>query len=319
MSTQAAYYPFGLQHGSYNTPARDYRPIGDAREIETVDRNPYKYKYNSKEWQDELGLDWYDYSARNYDASLGRWMNVDRFSEKYYSHTPYHYTKNNPVFFVDINGDSLDIGTDKCSRRDINLLVRNKNEKYIQVNEKGNLSLDFGDLSAEEISDILKEDGGLNLIKDLVSADEKYLYESSEVFLGRTEGGVKGGLALYDDNTAIVNASIWGCDSSDKLTILPREGYDGQVTIRTNASFSDSEGNKSRGAVVFHELAESYERTTNSVGYNGTDGAHNRAINREKKWSGASSSPGHMAISNPKPSKKKRSALRQLIIQYRKK
>ena len=68
------YYPFGLQHGSYNTPARDYRPIGDAREIETVDRNPYKYKYNAKEWKDELGLDWCDYGARNYDAVLGRWM-----------------------------------------------------------------------------------------------------------------------------------------------------------------------------------------------------------------------------------------------------
>ena len=54
-------YPFpnitlGLQHGSYNTPARDIRPIGDAREIETVDRNPYKYKYQGQERQDELNL-----------------------------------------------------------------------------------------------------------------------------------------------------------------------------------------------------------------------------------------------------------------------
>ena len=97
------YYPFGLQHGSYNTPARDYRPIGDAREIETVDRNLYKYKYNAKEYQDELGLDWYDYGARNYDASLGRWMNVDPLAENGKMRC-YNYALNNPIYFIDPDG-----------------------------------------------------------------------------------------------------------------------------------------------------------------------------------------------------------------------
>lgn len=29
------------------------------------------------EWQEELGLNFFDYSARNYDSALGRWMNED--------------------------------------------------------------------------------------------------------------------------------------------------------------------------------------------------------------------------------------------------
>jgi RHS repeat-associated protein len=57
--------------------------------------------------QEELGLNVYDYGNRNYDAALGRFMTIDRFAEKYLDNTPYHYTKNNPVFFVDIKGDSI--------------------------------------------------------------------------------------------------------------------------------------------------------------------------------------------------------------------
>lgn len=37
----------------------------------------YLYKYNGKEYQDELGLNVYDYGWRNYDPAIGRWVNID--------------------------------------------------------------------------------------------------------------------------------------------------------------------------------------------------------------------------------------------------
>jgi hypothetical protein len=49
----------------------------------------------------------YDYGARFYDPSLGRFFTQDRFAEKYMSLSPYQYAANNPVLYIDVNGDSI--------------------------------------------------------------------------------------------------------------------------------------------------------------------------------------------------------------------
>jgi RHS repeat-associated protein len=55
--------------------------------------------------KDELGLNMYDYGARNYDPTLGRWENVDNMAEKYHSNSPYVYANNNPIIYVDLDGN----------------------------------------------------------------------------------------------------------------------------------------------------------------------------------------------------------------------
>ncbi|WP_262707620.1 RHS repeat-associated core domain-containing protein [Flavobacterium stagni] len=64
----------------------------------------YKYKYNGKEYQDELGLNMYDYGARNYDAALGRWMNIDPLAEKRPYDSNYIFCGNNPLSNLDPDG-----------------------------------------------------------------------------------------------------------------------------------------------------------------------------------------------------------------------
>ncbi|WP_019037735.1 DUF6443 domain-containing protein [Psychroflexus tropicus] len=82
------YYPFGLEHKGYNNVSLAEHPYG----------------FNGKEEQNELGLEWLDFGARNYDASLGRWMNLDPLAEMMRRHSPYNYAFDNPIFFVDPDG-----------------------------------------------------------------------------------------------------------------------------------------------------------------------------------------------------------------------
>ena len=64
------------------------------------------YKYNGKELDTKKGLNWYDYGARHYDAAIGRFATVDPMAEKYYSWSPYTYCLDNPIKYVDNNGET---------------------------------------------------------------------------------------------------------------------------------------------------------------------------------------------------------------------
>jgi len=88
------YYPFGLTFNSYN------------RENAATQN----YKYNGKEEQDDLGLDWLDYGARMYMPEIGRWGVLDPFSENYSDWSPYVYALDNPIRFIDPNGKEVEDG-----------------------------------------------------------------------------------------------------------------------------------------------------------------------------------------------------------------
>ncbi|MDP9080017.1 MAG: RHS repeat-associated core domain-containing protein [Bacteroidota bacterium] len=82
----------------------DYYPFG--REIaygQSLTPNPdNKYKYNGKEYQQDLSE--YDYGARFYDPVIARWTTVDPMADVNRRWTPYNYVKDNPINRIDPDG-----------------------------------------------------------------------------------------------------------------------------------------------------------------------------------------------------------------------
>ncbi|MCL1934034.1 MAG: DUF6443 domain-containing protein [Candidatus Azobacteroides sp.] len=85
-----------------------YYPFGMAfAETPIAEQGKQPYKYNGKELDPMNGLNWYDYSARNYDPAYGRFTTMDPMCEKYYNISPYAYCNNNPVNAIDLQGDTI--------------------------------------------------------------------------------------------------------------------------------------------------------------------------------------------------------------------
>jgi RHS repeat-associated protein len=109
------YYPFGLLNAQLSAP-------GIANPIN-------KYKYNGKELQKELNLEWLDYGARFYDPQIGRWTTIDPMAEKYLSSSSYNYALNNPVKYIDPEGREIDLsGMPEKERKNYESQIATKRE-----------------------------------------------------------------------------------------------------------------------------------------------------------------------------------------------
>ena len=133
------YYPpdnirDGLEHTYYDPGKKEYKRVQEGGgndwqiKLEEVSNSGYQYKYNGKELQDELGLNWYDYGARNYDASLGRFISIDPKSEIYAQQSTYAYAVNNPILFMDINGEGVET--------DYKIIKKDKKDEKGKVTQK---------------------------------------------------------------------------------------------------------------------------------------------------------------------------------------
>jgi RHS repeat-associated protein len=172
-NTRVTFQPNGS--GTTTTQVAEYYPFGSSY-LPISPAGTNKYLYNGKEKQDDVlggtALDWYDYGARFYDPTIGRWHSIDMVSESFFWHSPYSYSFNNPIKYYDPNGMwpepihnvMLDIFRGMISKKDLAILRAASKEADTQKYQTPELSYRHAmGGSAKDYNNFINEQFGLAL------------------------------------------------------------------------------------------------------------------------------------------------------------
>ncbi|OYU96722.1 MAG: hypothetical protein CFE21_00090 [Bacteroidetes bacterium B1(2017)] len=207
----------------------------------------YRFAFNGKEADNEIngtGND-YDFGARIYDARLGRWLSLDPMQRKYPSLTPFHFTGNSPIIFVDNDG------------RDFGVTVDSKGTILITAN--------VYTTNKEAYDQALKASGELNSLSKKATINGKEYTVSFQInVVPPAEKGVQNALNWMSDpvgnlykgttkSTEYVNGkAVGGTTKNGKLIEMNNILY--QTSIGLGATISDSHNGGEDQEMVSHEF-----------------------------------------------------------------
>jgi len=246
------YYPFGMLNEGLSDPGTT-DPINN-------------YKYNSKELQTDLSLQWLDYGHRFYDPQIARFHSIDLMADSSRRWSPYHYAANNPIRFIDIMGDSAWSVKRKWNESDIKGFAKYAEQRLKDFEGK---EIDCADLALTVLIGYASENG---LALQLSSANGKTIFDSNSDKYKNVKqftSDVNGGLAANDisSNTFIVAKSDkqagdivivtspyhhianYSSVNPNKLTYgnyYSRENKPGIVKTETDWSNSSQDGNHNK-------------------------------------------------------------------------
>jgi len=182
----------------------------------------YKYMYQGQERQDELGLNLDSFKWRNYDYAIGRFNKIDRFSDKYYEDTPYHFSKNNPIYFIEMAGDSIITK---------NLYIKDKSNNYIYKSQIKAFEFFINTNTGKKYLSLFASKGQ-KIAGFLFKDDGKYHKKGIDLsFGGEPDGANNGDTGVGNNNNGKPNdngrysieINIQGGDDFDVLSTLTHE------------------------------------------------------------------------------------------------
>lgn len=117
--------------------------IGRSWEADSV--GGYRFGMCGQEKDDEIyeegnGL---NFGARIYNSRLGKWFSIDPLFAKYPSLSSYNYCANNPIYFIDENGEVI-VVPNVADRKPILKMINSRALGTFKFNDKGELCLVTG-------------------------------------------------------------------------------------------------------------------------------------------------------------------------------
>ena len=179
------YDPWGLGLAGLNYSSPSIKPLN-------------QYQFNGKERQNDLGLGWSDYGARMYDWQLGRWHTVDPLADKMRRWSPYNFSFDNPMRFLDADGMAPDD-------------VFDRKGNPVKNTPKGNdVSVKNADGTIQPLSKAFK--GGVNDVRMLRNITLHYAHQvgiKAGTTVGVGQSKREGSVAFFDprSNSIKVNAA----------------------------------------------------------------------------------------------------------------
>lgn len=143
-----------------------------------------KYQFNGKEKQTDLGLGWSDYGARLYTNDAPHWITVDPLADKMRRWSPYAFSFDNPLRFMDPDGMApLDnyvfnekgnyVRTDKNDKPDALVIENSKTAK------QQTYQFNYPVADVQAIKNGIAGKGGINKVEVLTDSKvEKMITES---------------------------------------------------------------------------------------------------------------------------------------------
>ena len=191
-----------VRSGSSSHFMTDYYPYGGV--IRKGRIGAHHRLFIGKELDKMHGLNWYDFEARMYDPTLGRFMTMDPLAEKYYNVSPYSYCAGDPVNRFDPDGRDWfkTEGGNLCWQPDVHS-QDDLQEGYNYIGE------------SLEADGVLYRDDGTIIFPQECQAYERILYQLNRSRSNIHPLGKEQMAFILDDGSVMVMPDNWNdCETS---------------------------------------------------------------------------------------------------------